>query len=204
MMHTINTVFFDVGGVLLSNGWDHRARELAAQRFALDPAEFEGAHERYADSLDTGLISVNTYLDKVIFDRARGFSKVDFYECMKSQSSGNEPALKVAAALARQNKYLLATINNESMDLNLFRITKFELGQIFSMFLSSCYLGVKKPEPAIFIRSLLITNRRPEETVFIDDRAVNLDAPRQLGMSVIHFESAAQLTEELHALDIKF
>ncbi len=70
------------------------------------------------------------------------------------------------------------------------------------MFLSSCYLGVKKPDPAIFIRALLISNRLPEETIFIDDRLQNLDAPRQLGMSVIHFQGAAKLKEDLAALGL--
>ena len=201
-MSSINTIFFDVGGVLLTNGWDHNARKLAAEKFNLPLSEFEAAHELYADPLDMGLISVNTYLEKVLFDKERNFSKFDFYEFMKSQSIPDHATISIAARLAQQNKHLLATLNNESTDLNLYRIEKFQLGPIFKMFLSSCYMGVKKPDPAIFIRALLISNRRPEETIFIDDRLENLDAPRQLGMSVIHFQGADKLEADLAALGL--
>jgi putative hydrolase of the HAD superfamily len=195
-------VFFDVGGVLLTNGWDHQSRRLASEKFSLDFEEFEAAHDKYADALDMGLIAVTTYLDKVLFEKPRDFSKAEFYEFMKSRSVANEEVIDIARQVSTQSKYLLSTINNESTDLNLYRIEKFGLGSIFKVFLSSCYLGVKKPDPAIFVRALLLTNKRPEETIFIDDRHNNLEAPRQLGMGTIEFTNAEQLVQALRSFDI--
>jgi putative hydrolase of the HAD superfamily len=196
-MSAKKAVFFDVGGVLLTNGWDHESRKAATEKFNLNWEEFESLHDKYAEALDIGIASVNMYLDKVVFDQPRDFSKQDFYEFMKSCSVADEGAIEIAAAIAAQKKYLMATLNNESTDLNLYRIEKFGLGKIFSMFLSSCYLGVRKPEPAIYIRALLIANRRPEETIFIDDREANLDVPKELGFTVIQYLNPQQLVEEL-------
>lgn len=190
-------IFFDIGGVLLTNGWDHNSRHAAAKNFSMNWDEFENKHKQYADALDMGMVSVSTYLDKVVFDVSREFSKTEFYEFMKAQSIADDQTIAIARALSLQKKYSMATLNNESTDLNLFRIEKFGLGAIFPAFLSSCYLGLKKPDPAIYIRALLITNKRPEETLFIDDREENLEAPRQLGISVVHFQSATQLAAEL-------
>jgi putative hydrolase of the HAD superfamily len=198
-MSKITTVFFDVGGVLLTNGWDHESRKLAAAKFQFDWDEFEKEHDKLADALDTGMISMSIYLDKVLFYKERPYTKAEFYEFMKEQSVLNAEALAVASKLSAQKRYLLSTLNNESTDLNLFRIEKFGLGAVFQLFLSSCYLGVKKPDPAIFIRALLLTNKRPEETIFIDDRLANLEAPKHLGMTTIQFINAEQLTADLAA-----
>jgi putative hydrolase of the HAD superfamily len=202
-MNSKTAVFFDVGGVLLTNGWDHESRKFATQRFNLDWNEFEPLHEKYADALDMGLISVNTYLEKVIFDKPRDFSKTDFYDFMKSRSIPNDGTINIAAQIAAQKKYLMSTLNNESTDLNLYRIEKFGLGSIFQTFLSSCFLGVKKPDPAIYIRALLVTNKRPQETIFIDDRQENLEVPEQLGMGVIHFKDPRQLASDLGEFGIE-
>ncbi len=65
------------------------------------------------------------------------------------------------------------------------------------MFLSSCYLGLRKPDAAIYRLALEITQRRPDECLFIDDRLPNIEAAMQIGMRAIHFQDAAQLRTEL-------
>src|ERR1700677_3443073 len=113
-MNKISAVFFDVGGVLLTNGWDHDARKLAASKFKFDRDEFEKEHEKLADALDTGMISMSTYLDKVLFYKERPYTKAEFYDFMKQQSVPNQEVLAVATKLAAQKRYLLSTLNNES------------------------------------------------------------------------------------------
>ena len=196
-MANITTIFFDVGGVLLTDGWNHIARAKAADNFGYDLKDFETRHAPLADALDTGKISVNDYIDKVVFYKDRPFSKIDFYDFMKEQSVPIPGTLDLAAKIAAQKKYLLGTINNESTQLNLYRLDKFHLADTFSVFFSSCFMGVKKPESELFERALHILYKKPAETIFIDDREENLVAPRNLKMNTIHFENADQLAKEL-------
>jgi len=201
-MSNISTIFIDIGGVLLSDGWDRLSRRKAVEKFGLNLDEFEAKHAPLADVLDMGQISVSEYLDRLLFYKKQPFSKNEFWEFMKGESSANPDSLALVTNLARQGKYFLATINNESFDLNLYRIEKFKLGSFFSVFLSSCFLGLKKPDSAIFERALQITDKQPKETIFIDDREINLVAPRKLGMNTIHFENAQQLANDLQTYGI--
>ena len=202
VLANITTIFFDVGGVLLTDGWNHLARQKAAENFGLDLKDFETRHAPLADALDTGKISVNDYIDKVIFYKERSFSKIDFYDFMKEQSVPIPGTLDLVANLAAQEKYLLGTINNESVQLNLYRIEKFSLAQHFKLFFSSCFMGIKKPDSAIYERALQICQKKAAETIFIDDREANLVSPRNLKINTIHFENADQLKEELHKFGV--
>ncbi len=196
-MSDITTLFWDVGGVLLSNGWDHGERKRAVERFALEPEEFEALHERVFKAFESGGVSLDEYLKQTVFARPRPFSADDFRKFMFAQSEACPETIGIAAGLARSHRYLMATINNESRELNVYRIRQFGLGDCFSAFYSSCFLGVRKPDAAIFRRALDFTERAPGECIMIDDRPENLEAPAELGMRTIRFESAAQLREEL-------
>jgi len=198
----ISTIFFDVGGVLLSDGWNHISRKKAAEQFSLDFDELEARHAPLADALDTGQVSVNEYIDKAVFYQSRPFSKIDFYQFMKDQSQPNNDTLELAASLAAQNKYFMATINNESVELGVYRIEKFKLASTFTVFFTSGFMGLKKPDSPIFERVLKITQKKAPETVFIDDREANLVAPKHLKMNTIHFENVQQLTKDLADLGI--
>jgi putative hydrolase of the HAD superfamily len=121
---------------------------------------------------------------------------------MFSLSQPDPDTLQLAKELSQSCKYLMSTINNESKELNLFRIQKFGLREIFSLFVSSCFVGLRKPEDAIYRLALEITQRPPEETCFIDDRSLNLDAAARLGMHIIQMQNAAQLRQELAKLEV--
>ena len=192
-MANITTIFFDVGGVLLTDGWGHISRKQAAEKFDLDFDEFEHKHAPLADALDTGQISINEYINQTVFFKDRSFSKSDFYQFMKDQSLPMNDSLALAAVLAAQNKYFMGTINNESIELGLFRIDKFKLADSFKVFCTSGFIGAKKPQALIFERALQITQKTAVETVFIDDRQDNLVAPKKLQMNTIHFESVEQV-----------
>jgi len=116
---------------------------------------------------------------------------------MFSLSQPCEERLALARALARSCEYLMATINNESTELNLYRIQTYGLRELFDVFISSCFVGLRKPEEGIYRLALDITQRPPEECVFVDDRPLNVDAAARLGMSVIRVESTEQLRAEL-------
>jgi putative hydrolase of the HAD superfamily len=198
----ISALFFDVGGVLLSNAWDRAQRSRALQNFQLDEVEFDDRHDMLASSLERGKIGLNDYLDRTIFYRPRAFTRETFRDFVFSLSQPNPEALEVARALAKSQKYMMSTINNESTDLNLYRIEAFRLREIFSLFVSSCFVGLRKPEPGIYRLALEITQKPPDECCFIDDRPLNLESAQRLGMHVIRMENAAQLRQELAKLGV--
>jgi len=197
----ISAIFWDVGGVLLTNAWDRSQREAALEHFKLDEEEFADRHEMVVSSFERGKIGLDDYLDRTVFYRARPFSRDEFKQYIFSLSQPNTEALTFARQLADSKKYLMGTINNESRDLNLYRIEKFGLRSIFSLFVSSCFVGLRKPEQDIYRLALEITQKAPEECCFIDDRSINLEAAKRVGMHTIKMDSVAQLREDLRKLE---
>jgi putative hydrolase of the HAD superfamily len=198
----ISALFWDVGGVLLSNAWDHSERLQTLNHFLLSEAEFHDRHETVVASFEEGKITLDEYLDRTVFYRERSFTRQAFKDDMFFQSQADNEALALARELAASGKYLMSTINNESRDLNLFRIKKFGLDGIFSLFVSSCFVGLRKPEAAIYKLALEITQKPPEECCFIDDRSQNLEIPKQLGMQVVQMKGTPQLRQELQKLGV--
>jgi len=196
----ISAIFWDVGGVLLTNAWDRSQREAALEHFKLDEEEFADRHEMVVSSFERGKIGLDDYLDRTVFYRARPFSRDEFKQYIFSLSQPNTEALTFARQLADSKKYLMGTINNESRDLNLYRIEKFGLRSIFSLFVSSCFVGLRKPEQDIYRLALEITQKAPEECCFIDDRSINLEAAKRVGMHTIKMDSVAQLRDDLRKL----
>jgi putative hydrolase of the HAD superfamily len=199
----ISAVFSDVGGVLLTNGWDRSARDKLVEQFGLEGEDFEDRHQRVGAGLDTGQLEIDPYLDRTIFYRPRSFPKQAVREFMFAQSKAIPGSLALVARLAQTRQVLLATLNNESRELNLYRIEKFGLRNYFTVFFSSCFLGVQKPDPQIYRLALDLSQRAPEECVFIDDRPVNLECARQLGIHTIQFLNAAQLEGDLRSLGVE-
>jgi putative hydrolase of the HAD superfamily len=198
----ISAIFWDVGGVLLTNAWDRSQREAALEHFKLDEEEFADRHELVVSSFERGKIGIDEYLDRTVFYRARPFSKEAFKDYMLALSQPNDEVLSLARTLAGSGKYLMGTINNESRELNLYRIEKFGLRSIFSLFISSCFVGLRKPERDIYRLALETTQKPPDECCFIDDRALNLEVAKRLGMHTIEMESAEQLRAELQKLGV--
>ncbi len=203
-MAKITALFWDVGGVLLSNAWDHEQRQRTLKQFDLDDAEFESRHEMLVSSFERGKISLQDYLERTVFYRPRPFTAEAFTQHMFSLSQPNQETLRLAKELSRSCNYLMSTINNESKELNLYRIQKFGLREIFSLFVSSCFVGLRKPEEGIYRLALEITQRPPEECCFIDDRPLNLDSASRLGMHVIQMKTAEQLRADLQKLGVAF
>lgn len=203
-MLKISTVFSDVGGVLLTNGWDHEERQRFVEQFKLDAREFEDRHQMLVAAFENGGLDLEQYLDRTLFYHPRPFSKEEVREFMYAQSAALPDSLALMARLAQcRNQLLMATLNNESRELNLHRIEKFGLRKYFSVFFSSCYLGVSKPHAQIYRLALDLSQRQPEECVFIDDRSLNLECARQLGFHTIQFQNAAQLENHLRGLGIE-
>jgi putative hydrolase of the HAD superfamily len=200
----IRHIFFDIGGVLGTNGWDREQRERAVERFNLDAHDFQCRHEEIVGAWEEGRISIDEYLDIAIFHEPRAFSRDEFVEFMHSQSVPDTKTVNLARELTRQPGYTLMTLNNESDELNRYRIGKFRISEIFEAFLSSCWLGARKPTQKFYERGMGIAQADPGTSLFIDDRPQNLAPAKKLGMQVILFTSAAQLRSDLErVLDLE-
>jgi putative hydrolase of the HAD superfamily len=199
----ITTVFWDIGGVVLTNGWDRHARRHAATEFNLDWEEFQDHHDLAFPAFDAGNTSLDGYLDRTLFYRQRPFTREQFTAFMFAQSKEYPESRAILSAVARSGKYFVGAINNEPLELNQYRIETFHLRDEFQVFFSSCYVHARKPEESIFRVALAVTQRPAAQCVFIDDRAMNLESPRRLGMHAIHFQNAGQLLSELKSFGIE-
>jgi putative hydrolase of the HAD superfamily len=195
-------LFFDIGGVILSNGWDRGARRRAIEKFGLDEEEFASRHEMVVDAWEMGQITMDEYLRRTVFYRSRPFTRDEFESFLFSQSRECPESLAVVKRLSESNRWLVAALNNESSELNEYRIKKFKLRELFSIFLSSCFLGVRKPDEKIYQLALRITQRSPAESVFIDDRNINLEAAERIGMRTVHYKDPEQLMADLGRLGV--
>ena len=192
----IKTVFFDIGGVILTNGWDRHQRRVTADEFGLDYEEFQDRHDFVAHDFETGQMDLQEYLTRTVFYRDREFSRAAYTASVFAHSQELPGSLQLLDDLVATGLQL-ASLNNESREINEHRIHTFGLNQRMSFFLSSCYLGVKKPEQAIYELALQITQRRPEECVFIDDRELNLECASDLGIDGVLFHDVSQLRDDL-------
>jgi putative hydrolase of the HAD superfamily len=202
-MFPFDVILFDVGGVLLTNGWDHRERAVVLGQFGLDVAEFEVRHPAPYAEWEVGAIPVNAYLDATVFYQPRSFSHDEFFAAMCAQTLAlPHGALSLVKELAELNQCLLGALNNEARETNEYRFARFGLRKHFQVALSSCYLGLRKPDLAIYLRALDILGRPAERILFIDDRAGNVAAASAAGFVTALFTGADSLRQELVNLGV--
>ena len=159
-MAEISTILWDVGGVLLTNGWDHLERSAVLQHFGLDSAPFEQRHELANDPWEKGFMTAEQYLLQTVFYEPRPFTPAAFLEQIKQRSQVlPHGAMRILQDLAASEEVELAMLNNEARELNDYRIERFALGLYFDVFLSSCYLGLRKPDAKIFELALDVLQR---------------------------------------------
>src|SRR6266700_894613 len=191
----IRALFWDVGGVLLTNAWDHEERSVAIERFHLDKDEFETRHKESVQPFEEGRISLDEYLQRTVFYEPRTFSAEEFKQFMFGLSKPRLEIPQIARSL--RSKFLMGTINNESRELNQYRIETFGLAEFFSLFVSSCFVGIRKPDERIYRLALDLAHRAPEECCFIADRPVNVAVAAKVGLCAILLRSPSQLKSDL-------
>ena len=200
-MSTIRALFWDVGGVLLTNAWDHQERDQAVERFLLSKSEFDTRHKELVPAFEEGKLTLDEYLERVIFYEPRRFSKEDFKQFLFSLSRPKPQSLELARAL--HGKYVMGTINNESRELNQYRIAHYGLTEIFDLFVSSCFVGLRKPDERIYRLALDLSQHTPDECCFIDDRPVNIEPAAKVGMKTVLMKDPQQLRRDLEMLGVE-
>ena len=202
-MPQFDVILFDVGGVLLTDGWDHRERAAAVKQFNLDAHELEARHVEVAPAWERGEIDLKEYLDAAVFYEPRSFSHDAFFDFMLAQSQLlPDGAMGVLQELAASNHCMIGALNNEARETNEFRFSKFNLRRYLKVALSSCYVGLRKPLPEMYRRALDIFGCPPQRVLFIDDREENVAGAATAGMKAIQFESEFALSKELERLGV--
>jgi putative hydrolase of the HAD superfamily len=196
----VKVIFLDIGGVLLTNGWGHESRQKAAQTFGLDYAEMDILHHFIFNVYEINSITLDEYLDRVVFNHPRNFTKEDFKTFMYAQSVELPYMLQWLKEWKQSCGFRIISINNEGRELNDFRIKKFGLHQCFDAFVSSCVVGMRKPDPGIFTLAMGIAQVAPEECIYFDDRLMLVEAAQKLGIRSFHhqcFSSTKKILENI-------
>lgn len=179
------TIFTDIGGVLLTNGWDREARKKAIQLFKLDPAETEERHHLSFDTYESGKISLSEYLKRLVFYIPREFSEEEFREFMFEQSQPYPEMLELMRGIKKKYGIKIAVVNNEGRELNNHRIHKFKMGEFVDFFISSCFVHFRKPDADIFKIALDIAQVSAEKVIYLEDRALFVQVADTLGIQGI-------------------
>lgn len=199
-MKQYTTLFLDVGGVLLTNGWDRSMRAAAAKTFDIDISDFDKRHALTFDTYEIGKISLDQYLERTIFYTQRNFSKEMFREFIFSQSQPHKSMLEFVAEAKTKYGLKAVALTNEGREIMHHRIEAFRLGDIIDMFVCSAYLGLRKPDVDIYRVTLDLANVKPSEVIYIDDRELFIEVGKQIGLQTIHHKNIEQTKRELNAL----
>jgi putative hydrolase of the HAD superfamily len=198
----IRALFLDVGGVLLSNGWDRASRELAVQRFDLDRKETDERHHLTFDTYESGKITLDQYLDRVVFYQPRSFPRQQFIDFMYAQSQSIPEMLQLVRSLKARYGLKVAAVNNEGRELNEHRIRSFQLHNLMDCFASSCYVHLRKPDEEIYRFALDLVQLAPGEVAYLDDRKMFVEVASSLGIHGIHHTGYDSTVEQLAALGL--
>ncbi|WP_443943872.1 HAD family hydrolase [Pedobacter sp. AW1-32] len=180
--HKITTLFTDIGGVLLTNGWDRKARAEAAKLFNLEPAELEERHHLTFDTYEVGKITLDEYLDRLAFYEPRTYTKEDFKEFMFSKSLPYNDMIQLVCDLKKKYNLKVAVISNEGRELNQYRINTYKLNEFIDFFISSSFVHFRKPDADIFKVAIDISQSDVATSIFIDDRELFVQIAEGLGL----------------------
>lgn len=185
----ITTLFLDVGGVLLTNGWDRAARKQAAETFHLDYDDLEERHHLTYDTYEEGKLSLDEYLQRVVFCTERPFSRDDFKSFMLARSQPYEDMIGLVRSLKAQHHLKTIAVSNEGREVNAYRIEHFGLAEVIDTFVSSCFVHYRKPDPDIYRIALDVSQSQPEQVAYIDDRPLFVEVASSLGLhGILHHD----------------
>ena len=200
LQSSISTLFLDIGGVLLTNGWGRTERSRAAEKFGLDIDEMNERHHLTFDTYEEGKISLDEYLQRVVFYQQCSFSREEFKKFMFAQSKPFPEMLELMRALKARYHLQIAAVNNEGRELSMYRVQHFKLGTFIDFFISSCFVHYRKPDEDLYRIALDVAQASPAEVVYIDDRAMFVEVAQGLGLKgILHtgYETTRSALESL-------
>lgn len=201
-MRQIKTLFLDIGGVLLTNGWDSPIRAKAVTHFKLDAEQTQERHDMMFDTYELGKMTLDAYLDYVIFYEVKPFTRDQFVRYMKEQSLPIENSIEFFKALKIKYNLQVIALSNEPRELNDYRIKHYKLMDLFDAVISSSFVHLRKPDIAIFKLALDISQAEEEHAVYIDDRSIFIELAKGLGLHGVQFKSLEDVKDKLKDFDL--
>ncbi len=199
-VNPITTLFVDVGGVLLTNGWDREARKLAAETFKLNYSEMDERHHLTFDTYEVGKLSLEEYLKRTVFYQPRAFTIEKFIEFMYSCSKPHQEMIDLIRNLKTQHDLKVAVVSNEGRELTEHRIKTFKLSEFVDFFIVSCFANMRKPDIGIYRLALDVAQVAPKKVAYIEDRPLFVEVANSLGIKGICHRDFENTRETLHKL----
>jgi putative hydrolase of the HAD superfamily len=199
----LTALFLDIGGVLLTNGWDRHAREAAAKEFGLDLADLSDRHRMTFDTYESGKLSLDEYLSRTVFYQDRTFTKDQFRNFMFEKSEAFPDMIKLVRDLKAKYGLKIAVVNNEGRELNQHRIRTFKLYEFVDFFISSCFVHFRKPDADIWKVALDIAQVPIEQVLYVDDRLMFVQVAEGLGIKGLHHQDYKTTCLALERMGLK-
>jgi len=196
---TVTTLFLDIGGVLLTNGWDHHARRRAAEEFDLDYDEMDARHRMTFGTYEEGKVSLDRYLDRVVFHEDRAFDRAKFKDFMFAQSRKLPQMMDLLLELKARRGLRVVAVSNEGRELTVHRVRTFDLDDLIDFFVSSCFVHVRKPDEDIYRIALDAAQAAPRQVAYVDDRGMFAEVAKGLGIRAIHHTDPAETMKRLNS-----
>jgi putative hydrolase of the HAD superfamily len=193
----ITHLFLDIGGVLLTNGWDHNSRKKAAAKFKLEMAEMELRHRLTFELFEVGKLDLTEYLDRVVFYQKRPFTQKEFRLFMLEQSKPHPKMIQLMAQLKTDHGLKIVAVSNEARELNAYRIATFKLDDLIDSFISSCFIHVRKPDMEIFQLALDISQAKIQQVLYIENTPLFVELAEKQGIRTILHTDYASTSKKL-------
>jgi putative hydrolase of the HAD superfamily len=201
--HPVSCLFVDIGGVLLTDGWAHQSRRRAAKAFKLDWTEMEDRHHLTFDPYEEGRLTLENYLNLVVFHKKRAFTRAQFRRFMFAQSRPYPRMLELMARLKKRYGLKIVVVSNEARELNAHRIRTFKLDTFVDVFVSSCFVHLRKPDAEMYRLALDIAQVSASEVVYIENTPMFVSIAEGLGIRSIQHADYEQTSAALAALGLR-
>jgi len=202
MPSKITTLFTDIGGVLLTNGWDRALRKKTAEKFGLDQNEMNDRHHLTYDTYEVGKMGLDEYLDRVVFYTPRSFTPETLKQWILDEARPYPETIELVRSLKKLNGIKIAVVSNEGRELAVDRIARFNLKEFADFFIVSSFVHFRKPDIDIFKLALDVAQVAPENVAYLEDRAMFAEIAQTLGIHSVRHVDARQSSEALGKLGL--
>lgn len=198
----ITTLFLDIGGVLLTNGWDTDLRKQTAAHFGLDYEEIYHRHHVTYDTYEEGKMTLDEYLHQIIFYEKRSFSAKDVKNYILEQAKAYQDTIDLVKRLKAVYRLRVAVVSNEGREVAEDRIHRFHLKEFVDFFVVSAFVHFRKPDLDIYRLALDVAQVKPEQVAYLEDRPLLCEVAGRLGIHSVLNRTAAETREKLAALGL--
>lgn len=198
----VKTLFVDIGGVLLTDGWNRHVRKRAAKKFALDLVALEDRHHVNVDIYELGKLSLHDYLSRVVFYEKRNFTRTQFWKFMIGESKALPQMLELVRDLKLRHNLKLGVVSNEARELNEHRIREFQLDSLFDFFICSSLVHLRKPDMDFFRMALDVAQTPAAQIVYLENTPLFVELAGSLGIHAVLHTDYRSTCAKLSALGL--